>query len=237
MENLVIIGAGGFGREVLMMAIDNPETGRRWNIKGFLDDRPGILDGYSQAMASNADAIEFDDTVRQRYRRDFPVLGSPMDYVPEKGDVFICAVGSPAERRRYAEPILQKGGQFTRLIHPQAAASVYANAGIGCIVGPFASLSPDCRLGRFVTVSSYTAIAHDVDIGDWSEIGGHCLIAGRVRIGEAVRVHPGSILTTDVRVGDRAVIAAGSVVFGNIREGTTVLGNPARKFDWAPRQN
>ena len=236
MKNLVIIGAGGFGREVLVMAIDNPACGLQWNIKGFLDDRPGILDGFSQSIASDVDAVEYEEEKRRRYRRDYPVLGSPMDYVPDGDDVFLCAVGSPADRRRYVEPILLKGGQFTRLIHPLAAASVYASVGIGCIVGPFASLSPDCGLGRFVTVSSYTAIAHDVRIGDWTEIGGHCLIAGRVQIGEAVRVHPGSIVTTDVKVGDEAVIAAGSVVFGNVPERTTVLGNPARRFDWSPKQ-
>ena len=178
------------------------------------------------------DAMAFTQQERDRYRRDFPILDDPLTYEPEPNDVFICALGAPADRRRYAVPILEQGGEFIRLVHPLTAVSRFAAIGTGSIIGPYASLSPDSRIGKFVSVSSYTALGHDVVVGDWTEIGGHCLIAGGVVIGEAVRIHPGAVLTARVRIGDGAVVAAGSVVFGNVPPGVTVLGNPARRFNW-----
>jgi sugar O-acyltransferase (sialic acid O-acetyltransferase NeuD family) len=232
MKQLIIIGAGGYGREVLTMAIDNPDNGVFWQVKGFLDNRRSLLDGFASRPESMPDAITFTQQERDRYRRDFAILGDPLTYTPAPDDVFLCALGSPADRRQYTAPILANGGEFIRLVHPNTAVSAFAAIGTGSIVGPYASLSPDSRVGRFASVSSYTALAHDVVVGDWTEIGGHCLIAGGVTIGEGVRIHPGAVLTPGVRIGDGATVAAGSVVFGDVPRGLTVLGNPARRFDW-----
>ena len=45
MKNLIIIGAGGCGREVLQWAKDINEKGKQWNIKGFIDDDINALNG------------------------------------------------------------------------------------------------------------------------------------------------------------------------------------------------
>ncbi|CAN5495113.1 dTDP-4-amino-4,6-dideoxy-D-glucose acetyltransferase VioB [soil metagenome] len=232
MNNLLIIGAGGFGREVLMMAIDNPSFGIDWVIKGFLDSRTNVLDGFVKDSAQLPEAMDYSPEKRARYNRDYPVVGDPLQYVPVPGDVFLCAVGDPAERRKYAQPLIDKGAHFIRLVHPLAAVSTFASIGAGSIISAYASLSPDSRIGRHVSISSYTAVAHDVGIADWVEIGAHCLIAGNVSISSGARIHPGSVLTPKSTIGQRAVVAAGSVVFKSVPADTTVIGNPARKFDW-----
>lgn len=234
MKNLLIIGAGGFGREVLMMAIDNPCYGVDWVIKGFLDSRSTILDGFSKDSNLLPDAMDYSAEKRQHYNRNYPIIGDPLTYDPLPDDVFICAVGAPADRRKYAEPLIAKGAQFIRLVHPLSAISTFAEIGIGSIIGAYASMSPDSKIGRHVSISSYTAIAHDVKIEDWVEIGAHCLVAGNVSVGTGARIHPGSIITPKAQIGEHAVIAAGSVVFKHIPANTTVMGNPARKFDWKP---
>ena len=43
MKNLIIVGAGGFGREVLQCVKDINKVFQRWNIKGFIDDDPSAL--------------------------------------------------------------------------------------------------------------------------------------------------------------------------------------------------
>lgn len=232
MKNLLIIGAGGFGREVLSWAHDNPCYGVEWTFGGFLDGRPGVLDGYVQDPWDLTRSVPHDPKLKARYRRDLRIAGDPLTYAPQPEDVFLCALGDPADRRKYTAPLLERGGQFLRLMHPQAQVSVYVNMGAGTIIGPYAGISPDVSLGAFVTVNSYSAVAHDAVVGDWCEIGGHCLIAGRARIGDGVRIHGGSVVTPDTHIGDGAVVGAGSVVFGRIPAGATVLGNPARKFTW-----
>jgi sugar O-acyltransferase (sialic acid O-acetyltransferase NeuD family) len=231
-KNLIIIGAGGYGREILMLALDNPACGVEWRVKGFLDNRSGILDGFVTDPNQLPGAVPYSPEMRERYRRNFPVLGDPLTYVPQKDDIFVAGVGEPGPRREYSTPLIRKGAEFIILIHPRASVSVFATMGRGCIVGPFCAISPDAHIGEFVTINSYTGIAHDVHIGDWCEIDGHCLIAGRSKIGAGVRMHAGSIITPDVEIGDNAVIGAGSVVFGRVPAGVTVIGNPARRFDW-----
>ena len=38
MNKLIIVGAGGFGREVLQWALQSNDYGKKWEIAGFLDD-------------------------------------------------------------------------------------------------------------------------------------------------------------------------------------------------------
>ena len=75
-KHLVIIGAGGFGREVYTWALQTIQGGAPWAIKGFLDDKSGTLDGY---------------------KYDVPHLNTVADYVPQQKDVFLCAIGEPKQ--------------------------------------------------------------------------------------------------------------------------------------------
>jgi len=232
MKNLLIVGAGGFGREVLTWVLDHSRNDIDWRFGGFLDNRSNVLEGFASDPAQLPNAVPFTPELQARYRRNLQVLGDPLSYVPDNKDIFICALGDPEQRRKYASPLLEKGAHFIVLVHPLASVSTHVSLGRGSIIGPFASVSPDVRIGEFVTVNSYTAIAHDVTIGEWSEIDGHCLVAGRSHIGTMVRVHGGAIITPDVEIGDGAVVGAGSVVIGKVPAGVTVFGNPARKFEW-----
>jgi sugar O-acyltransferase (sialic acid O-acetyltransferase NeuD family) len=232
MKNLIIIGAGGFGREVLMMAIDNPCNGADWIIKGFLDNRSHILHGFNLEASKVAYGMDFSEEKRARYKRDHPILGDPLTYEPEEGDVFLCALGDPAQRRKYVEPLLAKGAEFVRLVHPLAAVSAYASVGLGSIIGAYVSLSPDCHVGQHVTVGYGAVLGHDTTVADWVEVGMHCLISGNVTIGSAARIYPGAIVIPKAHVGEQAVVAAGSVVFKSVKAHTTVMGNPARRFNW-----
>ena len=232
MKNLIIIGAGGFGREVLMMAIDNPCNGVDWVVKGFLDNRPNVLDGFAKDANKVAYAMDFSQEQRARYRRDQPILGDPLSYKPEEGDVFLCALGDPAQRRKYVEPLLAKGAEFIRLVHPLSVVSAFASIGPGSIIGAYVSLSPDCHIGQHVTVSYGAVLGHDTTVADWAEIGTHCLVGGNVRVGSSARIYPGAVITPKSNIGEQAVVAAGSVVFKSVRANTTVIGNPAKTFNW-----
>lgn len=232
MKRLLIVGAGGFGRELLTLALDNEECGRAWTIGGFLDSRADALNGFSADYHQLPHAAPASEESRQRYRRDYGIVGDPTTFQVEANDVFLCALGSPSDRRTYTAALLEQGAEFIRLLHHTAAPSAYSSIAPGCILNTFSTISPDAILDRFVTLGSYSAVAHDAHIGAWTEIGGHCLIAGGVRIGEGVRIHPGCIVTAGARIGDGAIVAAGSVVFGRIPPGITVMGNPAKRFQW-----
>lgn len=204
MSKLVIIGAGGFGREVLAWArTAMPDQ----EVKGFLDDNP---------------SIERDARLR------VPMLG-PLDrHVPAPDELFVCAIGNPAARRAAVEKIKGRGGRFVSLIHPTAVVAEGAHVGVGAIICPFALISVDAQVGDGSVVYYHSSVDHDAIIGAWVQISGHCDIMGGATIGEEVFLGSHAAVFPRVDVGARAVIGAGAVVIRSVPADATVVGVPAR---------
>ena len=209
MNNLIIIGARGWGREVYDIAVACMQNGAGFVVKGFLDDKADALEGYKGYP---------------------PIIGPVESYEVQKDDVFICALGDVNYKKKYVQIILERGGTFLSLIHPTVVLGNNAHIGIGCILGAFANVSSDTSIGNFVTFSIKAGMGHDSTIGDFSHIGGMCCISGFVTIGECVTLHPGSIIVPHRKIGDNAIIGTGSVVLTNVKADTTVFGNPAKKM-------
>jgi sugar O-acyltransferase (sialic acid O-acetyltransferase NeuD family) len=206
MKDLVIIGAGGFGRTVYWQCDADYGNNREWTIKGFLDDRADILNGFNVPK---------------------PILGSPFEYQPTDNDIFLCALGEPRMRRKYAAPLVAKNVEFINL-RTEVAYPESAKLGQGIIFERKVQVGSDTRIGDFVTILSMSVIGHDVSIGDYVEIGSFAFIGARAMIGSDVQIHPHSCILPGVSVGDRAVIGAGSVVIKNVPPDATVFGNPAK---------
>ncbi len=207
MEELLIINASGFGRTVASLARSDVDHGRSWVVKGFLDGRRELAGPWG------------------------PVLGDPDSHVPAGNERFLCALGDPAARRRYAAPLLAKGAEFISLKTEINFAERVVH-GPGCIFELRVSIGPDTVLGSFVNVLSTTIIGHDVHIGSYSQIGSFVFVGGGASIGNDVVIHPHATILPGIEIGDGAVIGAGSVVVGKVDAGITVFGNPARRFEF-----
>jgi sugar O-acyltransferase (sialic acid O-acetyltransferase NeuD family) len=209
MKNLVIIGAGGFGREMFGAAREALGYGDRFRIKGFLDGNPSVLDGFSGYPA---------------------IIGTPETYSIERNDVFITALGNIESRRRCADFVESRGGEFIPIIHRTASIGQNVTVGGGSFVAHNAVLTADVKVGRHSCIFHGAVIGHDSVLGDYSHIYSLVSIGGGVRIGEGASVFPGAKVVPRVAIGEGATVGIGSTVIRDVDRGITVFGSPAERF-------
>lgn len=203
MREVVIIGAGGFGREVFQYAID---TGL-FKVVGFLDDR-------------EASTLNIPGGV--------PLLGSISTYEPREGQAFLMAVGEPEARARIATRYLGEGAVFETVIHPRAYVASTAQIGAGSIVAPFASVGASAQLAELTQVHFYASAAHDVRVGRFSALSPYAAVNGGGSLGECVFMGTRATVNPLKSVGDHSKVAAGAVVYQDVPEWSLAAGNPAK---------
>lgn len=207
MKHLVIIGAGGYGREMYGAALGSVGYGTEFDVKGYLDGNADALNGFAGYPS---------------------IIGSPETYVPESDDVFITALGSISSRRHCVKLIAERGGQFIPIVHRTAFLGPNVIVGVGSFVAHNVVLTADVHVGEHVAVFHNASIGHDTMLEDYSHVYALCSLGGSVRLGEGAIVYPGSVVTPRKTIGAGAVVGAGSTVLLNVRDGVTVFGSPAK---------
>lgn len=208
MKDIVIVGAGGFGREVktIIDAINGREM--TYNFLGFYDD--GIKKGT---------------LVNQ-----FPVLGT-IDDLNALGapTAVVLGIGNPAVKSSIVEKLDNQLLGFPAIIHPNAIISDDAVAiGHGTIICAGNILTCNIEIGRFVTLNLMCSVGHDTLIGDYASFMPAVNISGEVTIEEKVYVGTGAKIINQLTIGRCAIIGAGAVVSKNIPENCTAVGIPAK---------
>ncbi len=213
MKNLIIIGAGGCGREVLQCAEDINEKmianegSKKWNIKGFLDDNLNALEGKTCSIS---------------------IIGSIDGYTIVSDDVFVCAIGDSRLRQAIIEKMKSKGAIFTNIIHPSAIIASSCKIGSEQIIYPFVLISDNAVIGDGCIINMYSSIAHDSILGDYCTISAHCDITGECTLGQRVFMGTTSNIVPGCKIGSDVYICAGATVMTKVRNGLKVLGNPAK---------
>lgn len=206
MKKLLIVGAGGFGREMHAWCRQHPDHGRAWAFEAFLDDNPEALAAFGS----------------------FAPVRPLATHRPSPDEVFVCGLGLPDVKQRLVRPLLERGASFLTFVHPSAILGVRVVLGRGVVLCPGAVLSADIALGEFAMVNLNSTVGHDARIGAWSTLSAQCDVTGHVRLGD--RVFMGSKSTVIPRrvIADGVTVGAGAVVIADVPAGVTVVGNPAR---------
>lgn len=204
---LVIVGAGGFGREVRQYAAESFATDA-YVISGFLDDRAEDT-AHLGSLAS-------------------PLLGTIAGYEPSRGERFLVAIGEPRVRARICAMLAERGAEFETIVHPLAYVASSAQIGPGAIIAPFASVGACAKIGSFAHVHFYASAAHDTVIGDFASLSPYAVANGGSSLEEGVFLGTRATINPLKRVGRFARVTAGSVVYQDVPAGSIAHGNPAK---------
>lgn len=211
MKNLIIIGAGGLGRQMYAWIKECPGYKVDYAVGGFLDDNPGALDGFHNYP---------------------PVISSLDKYKIQENDVFTLAIGDVETKKRIAQIIESKGGEFITIIHPDSLVYQNTQIGKGCFITPWANIGVDVSIGDFCLIQGNALIGHDVKIGNYVRIDCNVVCVGGIEIKDDVCVHTSAVINHNVVIEEGATVGAMSFVIKRVKKGTTVFGNPAKKVEF-----
>ena len=212
MKDIVLIGAGGLGREAAYMIERINREEKKYNLLGFV-----VEDQYYKP-----------DTEVNGY----PVLGSIQWLMDHSKDIVChCAIGEPKPRRRIQELLEKNNCIFETLVDPSVEIHPTVKIGEGSYIQAECGISVNITIGKGVLLNGAVGLGHDVTIGDYSCIMTRTVLSGHVIVGENVFMGGMAYIVPKITIENDAVVAAGSVVFRKVKKGTHVLGNPAKRVE------
>lgn len=206
----IIVGGGGFARELYFWLRDCAATGALPPLAGYLDDAGDVLHN------------------RAAYEMDY--LGSIAEADVRSGDRFVLAIGSPGTKRAIRERLATRGAVFPTVVHPTCTITATASLAEGVVLCPGCILGPDSRLERFVTFNTGSGTGHDSSVGEFSVLASRVAISGHVRVEPDVSIGSGVVLLPNITVGRGALIGPGTVVYRSVKPGTTVYLPPPKQM-------
>lgn len=208
MNNIAIIGAGGFGREVKMLIDQINQKSKIYNFIGFFDD------GLEQGQLVN----------------DFPVLGSVEDInAIQERLAIVCAIGMPTLKKKLLDKISNQHISFPTLIHPNVIIGEdNVEIGHGCIICAGNLITVDIKIGNHVIFNLGCTVGHDTIIKDYCSFMPSVNVSGEVTIEEGVYVGTGAKIINQLTIGTYTIVGAGAVVYKALPANCTAVGIPAK---------
>jgi sugar O-acyltransferase (sialic acid O-acetyltransferase NeuD family) len=208
---LVIIGCGGFGRELHDVVDAINEVTPTWNLLGYLDDRPEHV---------NVSRVE---------SRNSRVLGDTSWLTTAGKEVqFIIGIGTGKTRRIIDERLCTAGLTSATLVHPAATLGHDVRIGPGSVICAGVRATNNISLGRHVHLNINTTVGHDCTLEDYVTVNPLVAISGGVTVGIETMLGTHSAILQNLAVGERSVVGAGSCVVKDVPDDTLVKGVPAR---------
>lgn len=212
-EPIVVIGIGGFGREVIDVidAINAAGPEPTWELVGVVDDAPT------------------DVNLERLSRRGVDYIGStdvPLGW--EEPVSYVVGIGNPRVRRMLAERYDAASFRAATLIHPSVTTGFGVTVGAGSVICAGARLTTNIDLGRHVHLNLNVTVGHDSALGDFVSVNPLASISGDCVIEEGVLIGVAGVVLNGLTVGSGATVGGSACVVRDVDPGVVAIGVPAR---------
>ncbi len=199
-RKIMIVCAGGMGREAAWTLERINQKEPTWDIIGFADDDPekqsGSIDGY-------------------------PLLGTIKNASHDHPDAAVfLAIGDNSTREKLYR--LLRGHDFPVVIDPSADVAPTVELRHGVFIGPQAVVSAGAELGKFVIVNARAGVGHDCTLGDFAQVCPGASISGHTSLGAHAFVGTNACTVPGTKIGERAKVAAGTPVYKDLGDDETL---------------
>lgn len=201
MRDLVIVGNGGFAREVEWLVYRINEKQNKWNFKGFIDKD-----------------IKGDN-----------VIGNDDFLLHYKDEIYVViAIGKPDIREQiYNSYKSNMNIKFANLIDPSVLLSNRVQIGEGNIICAGTILTVDLNIGNCNIINLSCTVGHDTAIEDFVTVNPGVNISGNVHVSSGCNIGTGTQIIQGLSIGENTIIGAGAVVSKNLPKNCIAVGIPA----------
>jgi sugar O-acyltransferase (sialic acid O-acetyltransferase NeuD family) len=209
MKKIVILGAGGFGREVKMLIDQINLPSKEFDFLGFYDDviaKSTIINGFN-------------------------VLGSVSELLKIDYELsVVISIADPAIKKKIHGFLIGNTNlNFPSLIHPNVLiGDDNVVIGQGCVICASNIITVNINIGNFVILNLGCTTGHDTSIGDYCSFMPSVNISGEVVIEDLVYVGTGAKIINLLSIGNSTIVGAGAVVSKSLPAHCTAVGIPAK---------
>lgn len=205
--NLAIYGAGGLGRDVLILANQINDCRQLWGEIFFVDDTKncGCFQGKRVLTFQQAEAE-----------------------LKKEETEFVIALGEPLYRKILREKLNDVGFRLATLVHPSVFLPSDSRIGEGCVVCNNTYISSNVILKENNIIQPFVYIGHDSMIQKDCVLSSFACVSGGCHIGKTSYIGIHASVRELVCVGNQTIIGMGSVVIKDVTNNVVVGGNPAK---------
>jgi len=209
-----IVGAGGFGREVIPLVeafLKKNSQPNEFKICFVQEEKPSALVMNNYSVLTTAEFFSY----------------------PADNKYFNIAIANPEIRKRIAEMMIEKGVKPFRITAMNSIDLGHNMIGEGAILCPFTTITANATIGKFFHANIYSYVAHDCIIGDYVTFAPNVHCNGNVHIEDQAYIGTGVVIREGTPrkpliIGKGAILGMGAVITKNVPPFETVVGNPAQ---------
>lgn len=212
MKKIVIIGSGGFAKEVGFLIDDINKKKQEWDFLGFIDQSVDIGSHNGKYQVYQHD--DWLDTV------DYTL------YV-------VFGIGNPQLISKIHKRLGKNQNiKFPNLIHPNVIGDwERIKTGEGNIITAGNIFTTDIEFGSFNVFNLDCTIGHDTVIGSYNVFNPSVNLSGGLVIEDECMVGTGCQILQYKKIVSQTIVGAGAVVTKDLLEPGIYVGSPAKKLE------